>query len=250
MKAEHRHQLHTNALADRMGRLFQGMRSAPKSTSILAWVFVFLVLATYAVWQYTASATTRDRSDLWTKLADATHSPTASTGELQAIAKNYPGTIAARTAQFELAHWKSQQGLQALAADDRTRALPLLKEARQLYSSVLPECVDVPVLAQQAMMGRATAEESLAGILDTANTGESAGAEKSEPTKEEKYAGSLDRALEYYRELANKYPQSILGRRADQRAKDLETSRSQIDQFYAEASARATPKATMPAPGK
>jgi hypothetical protein len=248
MKAEHRHQLHTNALADRMGRLLQGMKSAPKSTSTLVWVFTLLVLGTFALWQYTANATMRERSDLWTKVDNATHSPTAGSGELQTIAKDNPGTIPARTAQFELARWKLQQGLQALAADDRLRALPMLKDARQRYSEVAPLCVDVPLLAQEAMMGRATAEESLAGTLDTSETGETPGTENSGQTKE--YAGSLDRALEYYRELAKKYPGSILGREADQRAKKLEASRSSIDQFYAEVSAKTAPKATIPPPAK
>ena len=229
-----------------MGRLLQGMKSAPKSTSTLVWVFALLVLGTFALWQYTGSATVRDRSDLWTKIDNATHSPTAGDGELQTIAKDNPGTIPARTAQFELARWKLQQGLQALAADDRLRALPFLKDARQRYSAVVPLCVDVPLLAQEALMGRATAEESLTGILDTPDAGETAGTEKSDQTKEDKYAGSLDRALEYYRDLAKKYPDSILGRKADQRAKDLEASRSSFDQFYAEVSAKAAPKANIP----
>src|SRR5262249_3204918 len=115
-------------------------------------------------------------------------------------------------------------------------------------SAALPECVGAPLLAQEAMMGRATAEESLAGIPDQANMAETAGAEKSEQTRE--YAGSLERALDYYRELATKYPDSILGKRAEQRVKEMEASRSPIDQFYAEVSARAAPKTTMPAPAK
>jgi hypothetical protein len=250
MKAEHRHQLQTNALADRMGRLFQGMKSAPKSTSTLIWVFVFLVLATFAVWQYTASATMKDRSELWTKVDDASHSPTAGAGELQRIADNNPGTIPGRAAQFQVARSSLQQGLQALAADDRNRALPLLKKARELYNTVAPSCVDMPMLAQEAMMGRATAEESLAAIPDTVDTGENAAAEKSEQTKEPKYAGTLDRAQEYYRELVNKYPDSIWGRKAAERMKELESSRSHIEQFYAEVSARALPKATIPPPAK
>jgi hypothetical protein len=251
MKAEHRHQLQTNALADRMGRLFQGMKSAPKSTSTLVWVFLFLVLATFAVWQYTASATMKDRSELWTRVDDATHSPTAGAGELQRIADNNPGTIPGRAAQFQLARSSLQQGLQAVTADDRNRAVPLLKKARDLYNAAAPSCVDVPVLAQEAMMGRATAEESLAGLLDTSDAGETAGADKSEQTKVEKHAGNLDQALVYYRELASKYPDSIFGREAAERVRKLDSARSEIDQFYAEVSARAAPpKAAIPPPGK
>jgi hypothetical protein len=242
MKAQHRHQLHTNALADRMGRLLQGMRSAPKSTSTLLWVFVVLGLATFAVWQFAASASV-NRSALWTSVDEAMHAPSAGPGGLQAIEKDNPGTIAARTAGFQLARWKLQQGLESVAGDDRTRALPLLVDARKLYKDLEPRCIDVPLLAQEAMMGKATAEESLAGIVESSNAAETTGTEK---------AGSLDQALEYYRELAKRFPESVLGKKAEKRANELEqqTSRAQIDQFYAEANKKAAPKVITPDKGK
>jgi hypothetical protein len=250
MKAEHRHQLQTNVLADRMGRLLQGMKSAPKSTSTLIWLFVLLALATFAVWKYAASATVRDRSDLWTRLDEATHGPASGTDKLQAIETGNPGTIPARAARFELARWNLQQGLGLLAGDDRGRALSPLKGARKLYTELVPNCIDVPLLAQEAMMGRATAEECLAGLLERPDAAESSGADHSEQSKEEKPAGSLDQALEYYLELAKKYPDSILGKKAEERAQELQTSRSKIEQLYAEANKKVAPKALIPAKGK
>ena len=44
MKAEKRHQLQRNVLADQMGRLLQGMRSSSNTASGLVWTFVILTL--------------------------------------------------------------------------------------------------------------------------------------------------------------------------------------------------------------
>jgi hypothetical protein len=246
MKAEHRHQLHTNVLADRMGRLLQGMKSAPRSTSTLVWVFIVLIFATFVVWQYAASSLGRDRSALWTSLDQATHDPGNGPGRLQALETVNPGTIAARAAAFQLARWKLQQGLGLIATDDRARAVPLLEEARVLYGKLVDQCTTDPLLAQEAMMGRATAEESLA--IQPAATQETQVDGKSEEAKGEEHGGSLNKALEYYRELAKKYPDSILGKKADERAKELEqpASRSKFEQFYAAVNKKDIPKANTP----
>ena len=105
MKAEHRHQLQTNALADRMGRLLKGVREAPKSTSTLIWVFVLLALGTFAVWQYAARATVSERSALWTRVDEATHDP-AGPVKLEAFETGNPGTLPARAAGFQRAGLK------------------------------------------------------------------------------------------------------------------------------------------------
>src|SRR5438309_3502811 len=118
MKAEHRHQLQTNALADRMGRLLKGVRSAPKSTSTLIWVFVLLAFATFAVWQYAASTTLSERSALWASVDEATHDPAGGAGRLQTIETRNPGTLPARTARFALARSNLQLGLVSFADDD------------------------------------------------------------------------------------------------------------------------------------
>src|SRR5262245_11523613 len=54
MKAQHRRELHTNLLADRMGRLVRNVQSAPKSTSIILWSFVVLAAGTFIIWEYAA----------------------------------------------------------------------------------------------------------------------------------------------------------------------------------------------------
>ena len=160
----------------------------------------------------------------------ATHDPAYGTGELQSIEMRNPGTIPARSARFQLARWKLQQGLGFIAADDPVRALPLLKDARKSYGELVRDCVDVPLLAQEALMGRATAEESLVGIHEPSEAGDNP-----EQPKEEKYAGSLASALDFYRELARKYPEGILALQAEKRAHELEQQTAKIEQFYVEA---------------
>jgi hypothetical protein len=246
MKAEHRHQLQTNALADRMGRLLQGMKSAPKSTSTLVWVFALLVLATFAVWQYAVSSTGRERSALWTSVDEATRNPTAGSEALRNISNENPGSIAGRAARFQLARWNLQQGLERIVGDPAL-ALPRFLDARKLYSELIPDCVDTPALTQEAMMGKATAEESLAGIAKSAPAEQPPGTENSEPAGEQNY---LEQALQDYRALANMYPESILGKQAAKRADELETSRSKIEQFYAEANNTAAPKTNAPPKSK
>jgi hypothetical protein len=246
MKAEHRHQLHTNALADRMGRFLQGMKSAPKTTSTLVWVFALLVLATFAVWQYAMSATGRERSALWTSVDEATRNPGEGVSALQRINSENPGSIAARSARFQLARWNLQQGLESVVGEP-ARALPFFKEARKLYSALIPDSVDTPSLAQEAMMGKATAEESLAGIAGPSPAEQTAGTENAKQAEEENL---LEKALQSYRALANRYPDSILGKEAANRAEELESSKSKIEQFYAEANNAAAPKINGPAQTK
>jgi len=251
MKAEHRHQLQTNALADRMGRLLRGVKSAPKSTATLVWAFVLLILGTFAVWQYAASDTGAARSSGYRGVDEATHDPTAGTVALQAIEARDPSSLPARAARFQLARWNLQQGLGALASDDRVGALSLLRTARTLYSELVPRSGDVPLLVQEAMLGKATAEESLAGIVESADA-TATSPTATEQGKEEKRAGSLDKALEYYLDLAKKYPDTDSGTKAKERAKELEdpNSRSKIEQLYAEANKKAAPRANIPVIGK
>jgi hypothetical protein len=229
-----------------MGRFLQGMKTAPKSTSILVWVFGLLVLATFALWLHAVSAGGRDRSALWTSVDEATRRPGAGEDALQNISSENSGTLAGRAARFQLARWHLQGGLQ-FAVGNPTQASASFKKARTLYSELIPDCVDTPLLTQEAMMGKATAEESLAGLAGPPHAEKPLGTEDSEPAEEENY---LAKALQDYRALASMYPDSILGKQAAKRANELESSRSQIEQFYAEASNTGAPKLNMPVKSK
>ncbi len=229
MKREHRKELHTNVLADRMGRLLQGMKAAPQS-SVLIWVFLLLTLLTIASWQYYASSTRSNRSGLWVQLDKATRDPDVASHELAVFANKNHGSIAGRTARFELARIRFQDGQENLTSFRRTDAVQSIVEARKAYEQLATECPDAPLLAQEALMGVAKAEESLIGIMN--------------PDKEppESY-GSLERAREYYHRVASQYHDTVLGRKADERAKELEgdENSAKVQAFYDELNKLAGP---------
>jgi hypothetical protein len=235
MKAQHRHELKTNALADRMGGLLQSMKSAPKTTSVLVWVFIILALGTYAVWQYQASAAQSQRSELWTQVDQGTHEPEGGTRSLEELGKNHSGSIAGRAANFTLARLNFQEGQEGLDSFRRTEAVQKLVQAREMYQKLSKQCADAPALAQEALMGLAKAEESLVGIAVPKSD--------EDKTEEPTYYGSLDKALEYYRQLADKYPDSPLGKAAAKRVEDLEKpeTREQIEKVYTEINRLAPP---------
>jgi hypothetical protein len=219
MKAEHRHQLHTNILADRVGRLFQGMKSAPKSTSALVWVLVLLSFGTLAIWRYWSHASEANSSALWTEVDVATHDPRAGLRDLQNIGNQNPGTIPGRTADFELARLSLQNGLDTITEFKNDQAIDSIKRALRLYKTLAKQCADSPLLAQEALMGVAKAKESLIGVT---------------PDEGEDDYGTLDQALEAYQNLASKYPKGLLGEEASRRMQKIEEQRPEIEKFYRE----------------
>jgi tetratricopeptide (TPR) repeat protein len=219
MKAEHRKELQTNFLADRMGRLLEGMKAGPKSsTSMVAWVLVILTIGTIAVWY--AAGMYSNRSPLWVRFEQqsAQHNPEA----LASLANLNPGTLPARAARIQEARILLQEGLASLYSNQRDSAVKQVKEARKLFDNLSQECVDDPVLAPQALMGAAKAEEALVGI--PANN---------DPAEGE---GHLDSALEYYQKLTKKYPKSFLAKTAQERIDQLtgDKNRPEAEKFYQE----------------
>lgn len=223
MKAEHRKELHTNALADRLGHLYQGVKSGPKANSAGSWIIGILTLVTLGAWFF-AGGTHESRSSLWVKL-DTDNTP----GELDFITKNNPdilGTIPGRTIRFQRARLLLQQGLENLVSPNHHRsAVQSLVEARSLYGDLAPVCLpdngQDAILAQEAMLGAAKAEEALAGVPQLDNPSEG--------------RGSLDEAVKLYRKLAEKYPNSFAGEAATKRLEVLEdvNKRQDVDAFYA-----------------
>jgi hypothetical protein len=233
MKAEHRKELHTNLLADQMGRFLQGVKSGPRSRSLVVWVFVILAVGMFAVWQYYASATYAQRSGLWVQIDGALHdAPEQMAETLHEIATQNKGTIPARVARFGRARLLLQEGLEALVSDRREQAILKIRTAQELYEQLARETVQTPLLQQEAMMGVAKAEEALIGLPRSTN-GEEASATS---------IHSLERALELYHQLADKHPDSYLGKAAAEHARQLEQNREAVKVLYTELSALAGPK--------
>jgi hypothetical protein len=167
MKAKHRHELHTNLLADRAWRLYQSLKGGPKAnTSILAWVLILLALATCGLWYYSALASHSERSQQWLALGEATRDFRSGEAKLTDLAESAKGTIPGRTARFEIARRELQFGEENLrSVFNRPEAIKKLVEARKLYQELSKECLDSPLLTQEALMAVAKVEESLIGIF-------------------------------------------------------------------------------------
>jgi hypothetical protein len=209
MKAEHRKELETNVLADKLGRVVEGIKSGPKG-SYLVWggiaVAVLIVLGV----MYFLKSSRAGQSALWVQLDSEN-----SVDKLGEFADAHRGSTQGRIARFEIARILIADGTQNLGSEaDHASSLDKLEKARDLYRELAPQSKDAPLLQQEAMMGEAKAEESLAGSVKN---------------------GSLEKAMELYRALANAYPDSFQGKAAAQRVKDLEDpdKRKQIEAFYA-----------------
>ncbi|HEV3203976.1 MAG TPA: tetratricopeptide repeat protein [Gemmataceae bacterium] len=226
MKAEHRKELHTNLLADRMGRLIKNVKSGSRSTSATTWAIVGIGLATIVGW-YIANLFKEKQTSPWVQLETTPDvGSLGNEGFLQTIRnynqiiQDYPGTTAARTARFQKARLMLQKGLTTYySTNTHGQALDDLEKARELYKELVPECKNLAFLEEEAILGLAMAEESLVGI----------------PKKDgDESRGNLDEALKWYEKLVKDYPDSFQGQRAKKRLEDIKDNRPQIEGLLAE----------------
>jgi hypothetical protein len=213
MKAKHRHELETNALADRMGKLIQDVKENPKTASRFAWIVGGVIIAIVLAWYFVSGSGT---SDQWVKL-DGNYDP----GSLAQIAQASPASMAGRAALFQRARILLPQGIDELYKGfDRAKAAEKIEEARRLYTSLIPVCAEDPILEQEAISSAAKAEESLMAVP------------KEGQAKEMR--GDLQKAIALYRQVSEKYPDSYVGQQSKLHATELEAARSKAVTFYAD----------------
>jgi hypothetical protein len=213
MKAKHRHELETNALADRMGKLIQDVRENPKAASRFAWIVGGVIIAIVLAWYFVSGSGT---SDQWVKL-DGNYDP----GSLAQIAQASPATMAGRAALLQRARMLLPEGIGELYKGfDRAKAAEKIEEARRVYTGLIPVCTDDPILEQEAISSAAKAEESLLAVP------------KEGQTKEMR--GDLQKAIALYRQVSEKYPDTYVGQQSKFHATELETAGSRAVSFYAD----------------
>jgi hypothetical protein len=234
MKAEHRHELKTNALADTLGRMLQGFKTGPSRRGLLLTGLVVLIVVAVAVVYFVWRTGRETQSALWlkvdeaqAKLDDATNNDDIETdlSDFTKLADQHPGTTQARVLRFDRARGLYRRGLENLYAD-HDKAAQDLKAARDAYASLANESADEPALAEEALMNVAKSEESL---------------------------GNLDAALAGYQKLAKTYPNGVLGKAAAERAKYLEdpNNRTRAQQLYDKLAELTKPEAKpVETPGK
>jgi tetratricopeptide (TPR) repeat protein len=155
----------------------------------------------------------------------------ADTDEALAVVKEFEktsadnsGTEQDRVLRYESARTLFRLGIERLYAD-HDKAVGNLTEARKLYADLAKDSADrdkhAPILAQEAMMNIAKADESL---------------------------GDLDKALEGYKKLANAYPKSTFGKLAKERVEFLEKDDNlkRVAEVYAKLNEQETQKPQLP----
>lgn len=218
MKAEHRKELMTNTLANRLGSAIQGMREGPSRGTMLFLVAAGLILLLVLVWRYFSASAEESASARWLEWDKLT-----SPKELEKFAENkdaqehMPGRLA-RLAEARRALYEGLRNLGDPVV--RTEAQKNIRKAADLYDKLADELADQPLLHQQVLMDAAKAHESL---------------------------GEIDQARKFYQQLAQKYAKTSLGEEASKQDKRVEAAEQNGDlkalrDEYNSSSAAAAPK--------
>lgn len=200
MKAEHRKELTTNTLANRLGEAVQSMKEGPSRGTLYVLAAVGVVVILVLVWRYLAASAEETDSARWLKWNNL-----ATPEQLKAFAENkdLEGHAQGRVARLEEARRRLFEGLRQLGnAGTRKQALEDLQQAAGLYDKLAGEYADKPLLHQQALMGAAKAHESL---------------------------GEADAARKNYQQLQTKYGETVLGRDAAEQIQRLDVAQENGD---------------------
>lgn len=207
MKAEHRKELQTNLLADRLGRLIQGFREGfkirPSHKALLIWGGIIAAVVLLIGWKVYSNSVAKNRSAEWLRLDEASNFD-----DVKNIAAKAASPQPTRIARFQMARVYLRRGMEnfcSTAPEGRKDALKDLSEAARLYGDLAGEAKDSAVLAQEALLGVGKAREAL---------------------------NELDAAQTAYEQLVNRYPESFNGKEAAERLKKLTENKDQVSAFY------------------
>jgi TolA-binding protein len=175
MKAQHRHELQTNQLAEWLEDAIERLK--PYARAIVG-VLVAIAIV-FGVYSYLSSVERRTAAAASDQLITALEG--GSLGELQSTAEAYRGTQPAAVAQLVVAESMLDNGTNQLYSDKRAGRESLFKAA-DIFAGVEKDSKD-PMLRAWALYGLARAHESM---------------------------GDLDRARDDFQRLLKEYPESML----------------------------------------
>jgi hypothetical protein len=193
MKAEHRKELQTNVLAERLGQVVQTIKEGPSRGTVIVLSALAVVVLLYFAWRYFQQSSQEAESERWYKW-DTVASPE----QLKALADDTEmrGTLQERLARFQMARRHLADGLRDLGFN-RASASENIRQAAEKYGKLADESSDHPVLLQEALLGAAKANESL---------------------------GELEKARSFYTKLAQQYPTTALGKDAQKQLERLDAA--------------------------
>jgi len=209
MKAEHRKELETNILADRMGHLIQRMKHRPQRRVYLYVIAGLIVLVGLFIFYNMRKTSSAEASERWRWLEDGFRP------YIDKLKADYKETNEGKAARFQyawLAGW--DEGLALLGAQP-VQAFADLEVAESYYRGLREDCAGDPVWEPEALYALAVIEETRA-------------------LRAKDRDKHLDRAKSLYRELSEKHKDSAHGRSAKKRAELLEKKSKEIAEFYAD----------------
>jgi hypothetical protein len=198
MKAEHRKELRTNVLADRMGRAIQTVKEGPSRGTWLLIGVAVVAVGLFLVFSLVRQHSVNVNSTLWERWSSLSE-PAA----LEEFAKDHPGTVAGRLARFKVARLLLGQGVASLGTPaQRGEATKKIGRAGELYEQLADETTDNPHLRQEALLQAGKALETL---------------------------GEVDRATQFYKKLEREYPDTAAGKDAKASIGRLEAAGKDLD---------------------
>ncbi len=229
MKAEHRKQLQTNVLADRMGKVVQALKTKPQKKTVLWFLLIVAVVVAVFFYMRSRSRKSHAESTFWKNLENAHKIHIEELGGIKEIQKDdelyiqapadwsYSKTNVGKAARFQYAYYSLwERGLKRLAADPKGAINHLEGLTKPMYRNLAKLCKDDPIWEPEALYNLAVIEETLA-VKDRVH---------------------LDYARDLYLDVAEKFSTSVWGKKAEVRAELLKDSKSakykELAKFYGE----------------
>jgi hypothetical protein len=213
MKAEHRKELQTNILADRMGRMVQGLKERPKKRIFLYVVLGFAVVVGVLIFTRFRGTAALEESDRWSWLEDGFQP------EMDKLREEYRETNAGKAARFQYAWLAIWDVGEKILGGEPVKGLGDLEVAENYYLKLRKDCEGDPIWEPEALYGLAVIEETKA-------------------IRRKDRDKHLAEALKMYKNIADKHKASARGKLAAQRAEALEKRAEEINNFYDELNVR------------
>ncbi len=217
MKAEHRHELETNTLAEGAANLIDrakhGQLVSPKTLGLV----LGIALVGGVLW-YVLSSNRSAASTTWATFADTMR--TGGQESLDTFVKANGTDTAGRLARLELARLRlGTDGIAKLPtrdADQRTKAVTNVETARTELRTLADEFRGDKTLEPTCLLAAAEAELALVGIAKTPGGSD--------------YRGNVSEAVSLIRKAADVVgPTSTAGEALVKRANDLEANKAQVE---------------------
>jgi hypothetical protein len=218
MKAEHRKELETNLLADRMGSIIQRMKGGPQRRTIFYWFLLLLVVVIAVVAYYYFQGDRAGAVQRWIAL---------DFGEIEALRRDTEESNPKKAAELELWHYYlTKEGVLNLGSDPKN-ALRFIVGIGEVYDDLSKKQYfkDDPQWAAEVDYALAVIEETRAAVD----------------------IKKLDSAKLRYEQVANDHKKTTFGDLAAKRKEVLADKEKfkQIKEFYIEMNAKLYPGGTL-----